>query len=347
MSHPINDGFEPVCNRMEWLDPFYKSVWQKAYDEGIPISGTFELTPQCNFNCGFCYVHQNSKELSADEWIRIAQEAKAAGTTWLVVTGGEPLVHPEFKTIWKALCNMGFFITLQTNATLITDEILQLFNDYPPKLVKITLYGTNDDVYEKVCGIQQGFTKVNDGIHRLMSMNIPITMVSTITKDNEDDTRNMAWYAYCHHIPWTATGGLRSSNRGGINDVAHLRDMEKVKEAERQHMKKLLDKPLDPNRRPCTYCKDYRLGYWITWNGNMQFCSFMNIPHISILHHTFLEAWQKLLDFEDNLQWPKECTTCEANKLCFKCAATIADKLEGSTKQSEHCKLIKELYKEL
>lgn len=55
--------FEPACNRMEWLDPFYKQVWQKAFDDAIPISGTFELTPRCNFNCKMCYVHLLEKDI--------------------------------------------------------------------------------------------------------------------------------------------------------------------------------------------------------------------------------------------------------------------------------------------
>ena len=67
--------FEPACRRMEWLDPFYKAVWEKAYEDAIPISGTFELTPRCNFNCRMCYVHlpeseihKHGRELSAGEW---------------------------------------------------------------------------------------------------------------------------------------------------------------------------------------------------------------------------------------------------------------------------------------
>ena len=73
--------FEPACRRMEWLDPFYKAVWEKAFAEGIPISGTFELTPRCNFNCKMCYVHlkeqdipKYGREMTAKEWIRIAEE---------------------------------------------------------------------------------------------------------------------------------------------------------------------------------------------------------------------------------------------------------------------------------
>ena len=122
--------FEPACRRMEWLDPFYKQVWEKAYADAIPISGTFELTPRCNFNCRMCYVHLKpeqipayGRELSAKEWLTIAQQAKKAGTTWLCVTGGEPLMHPEFEEIWRGLTSMGFFITLQTNASLVTGKM--------------------------------------------------------------------------------------------------------------------------------------------------------------------------------------------------------------------------------
>ncbi|MFR2769413.1 MAG: radical SAM protein [Thomasclavelia sp.] len=102
---------------MEWLDPFYKQVWQKAFDDAIPISGTFELTPRCNFNCKMCYVHllekdipKYGKELSAKKWIDIAKQAKEAGTTWLCITGGEPLLHPEFEEIYTQLSKMGFLL---------------------------------------------------------------------------------------------------------------------------------------------------------------------------------------------------------------------------------------------
>lgn len=187
--------FEPACNRMEWLDPFYKQVWQKAFDDAIPISGTFELTPRCNFNCKMCYVHllekdipKYGKELSAKKWIDIAKQAKEAGTTWLCITGGEPLLHPEFEEIYTQLSKMGFFITLQTNASLIP-KYQKLFENYPPRSIKITLYGSNNETYKKVCQIDNGFTKVHQSIQLLKKMNIPIQLVSTITKQNLDDIK--------------------------------------------------------------------------------------------------------------------------------------------------------------
>ena len=50
-------GFEPVCERNEGADPFYRAVRERAFADAIPISGTFELTCRCNFDCRMCYVH--------------------------------------------------------------------------------------------------------------------------------------------------------------------------------------------------------------------------------------------------------------------------------------------------
>ena len=129
-------------------------------------------------------------ELTAKEWLRIAKEAKAAGTTWVCVTGGEPLLHPEFPLIWERLTEMGFFLTLQTNASLIRGKMLDLLDRCPPRQVKVTLYGSDDEVYQAVCGVEQGFTRVNEGIHNLMSLGIPVELVSTIIRQNQNDTRS-------------------------------------------------------------------------------------------------------------------------------------------------------------
>lgn len=278
-----SNNFEPACRRMEWLEPFYKQVWEKAFADGIPISGTFELTPRCNFDCKMCYVHlkldqipRHGRELTAKEWLRIAEEARGAGTTWLCITGGEPLLHPEFPEIWRQLTRMGFFLTLQTNGSLIQDKTAELLEQYPPRQVKITLYGTSNEVYHAVCGVEKGFDRVNDGIHTLMSMGIPVELVGTIIRQNEADAQRMAFYAYRHRLPWAATSGIRPSLRGADTDAGAVRITEKLEEQKRAEIQERIrtGKFIDPDRKPATYCKDYRLGYWVLWDGTMRFCSF-------------------------------------------------------------------------
>ena len=344
--------FEPACRRMEWLDPFYKQVWEKAYADAIPISGTFELTPRCNFNCRMCYVHLKpeqipayGRELSAKEWLTIAQQAKQAGTTWLCVTGGEPLMHPEFEEIWRGLTSMGFFITLQTNASLITGKIAQLLEECPPRSAKVTLYGSNDQVYQEVCGVEKGFTRVDEGLKNLWELKIPTQLISTVIRQNQDDVKNMAFYAFSHRLPWMATGGIKPSVRGAQTSAREVRVQEENDKALENQIRRFLEKPIDLSRKPCTYCKDYRLGYWIVWNGEMRFCSFMDTPHIPVPELGFDAAWQQLLDYWEGLVWPQECASCEAKEVCMKCPGLLAAECGGPEQVTQaFCNRVKECF---
>lgn len=346
--------FEPACRRMEWLDPFYKAVWEKAFADAIPISGTFELTPRCNFNCRMCYVHlpeseipKHGREMDAEEWIQIAQEAKEAGTTWLCITGGEPLVHPEFETIWRELTQMGFFITLQTNASLVA-RYEKLFEECPPQACKITLYGSNDEVYRNVCQVERGFTRADEGIQMLRQMKIPVELVSTVIKENFDDRINMAEYADNHQFFWIPTTNIKASLRG---TRAHNEDITKERQSEEQKraiFQKLIKySPMDIKRKPCTYCRDYRVGYWITWNGNMQFCSYMNEPINSITNQKFVHAWNRLVEYEEALDWPDECKRCPVQKACLRCAGILATESGSAEKVTKKfCDKVLKYYKE-
>ena len=174
-------------------------------------------------------------------------------------------MHPEFETIWKELTQMGFFITLQTNASMIEGKFQKLLEDYPPKGVKITLYGSNDEIYEQVCRVPNGFTKVDQGIRGLKEMKIPVQLVSTIIRQNEEDVKRMAFYAYCHQLPWAMTAGVKSSVRGADSEAKDVRVQEKLDEQKKREIQyRLKEAPVNIERKPCTYCKDYRLGYWIT-----------------------------------------------------------------------------------
>ena len=316
--------FEPACRRMEWLDPFYKAVWEKAYEDAIPISGTFELTPRCNFNCRMCYVHlpeseihKHGRELSAGEWLRIAREAKEAGTTWLCITGGEPLMHPEFETIWRELTQMGFFITLQTNASLAV-KYEKLFEECPPKGCKITLYGSNDDVYRQVCQVEKGFTRADAGIQMFRQMKIPVELVSTVINQNLDDVEHIIQYVDKNRLRWIPNINVRTAGRGVNVDMEHLR-IRPPKQEQKSDVKP--KREFDPDRKPCNWCKEYRVGYWIVWNGYMRFCSFMNGPDIPVRDKPFQECWKELIAFWSGLEWPQECRECEEKQSCARCAA--------------------------
>ena len=64
---------------------------RRAAKTGVPITGSFELTPRCNLNCKMCYVRMNRTEQekinrlqTAEEWTALAEKLRDAGTLFLL-----------------------------------------------------------------------------------------------------------------------------------------------------------------------------------------------------------------------------------------------------------------------
>lgn len=313
-------------------DQFMAQLCARAKEQAIPISGIFELTPRCNFRCKMCYVHlsedripQFGRELSADAWISLAEQARDGGMLFLCITGGEPLLHPEFEKIYRAVSQMGFQITLQTNASTLSEKMLKLLDEYPPKEVKTTIYGSNDRVYETVCGVKNGFARVDAGLRALQELNIPIVAVTTVIRQNMDDLANIFQYTQSLQIPWGYSTAVHPSIRGAETQARQVAIDEKTATDFRADVRKMLTMPpRAADDKPCDYCKGYRSSFWITWDGKMRFCSFMNEPNIDVKATPFAHAWQALVDYEEQLRWPAECQSCDIRDVCRMCAGSLS-----------------------
>ena len=129
----------------------------KAAQQGVPLSGTFELTPCCNMACKMCYVRMTKAEQEAlsplrtsQEWIELGRNAKEKGMLYLLLTGGEPFLRQDFREIFQSLHHMGLILSINSNGTLINEETVEWLKQTPPSRINITLYGASDETYERL-----------------------------------------------------------------------------------------------------------------------------------------------------------------------------------------------------
>ena len=94
---------------------------------------------------------------TGQEWLTLGKEMADAGTLFLLLTGGEPLLHPDFKEIYLGLKKLGMIITINTNGTLIDKEWAAFFGENKPRRINITLYGADAATYGKLCHYPAGF----------------------------------------------------------------------------------------------------------------------------------------------------------------------------------------------
>ena len=111
---------------MEGASTVERMLLRHASETQTPVNGSIELLPLCNMNCDMCYVRLSRAEREAQgrlrtavEWISLGAQMERAGVLFLLLTGGEPLLHPEFREIYSALRRMGMILTVNTNGTLI------------------------------------------------------------------------------------------------------------------------------------------------------------------------------------------------------------------------------------
>jgi radical SAM protein with 4Fe4S-binding SPASM domain len=159
------------------------SLWKKMVSKRIPSKITFDLTARCNNQCRHCYINlpasdqkAKNQELSLGEIDAIAAQAVELGAVWCSLTGGEPLLRPDFPEIYLALKKKGLLITLFTNATLINQEHIDLFKRYPPRDIEVTVYGVTQETYETVTQVPGSFLRFMKGLNLLHDSGIPAVL---------------------------------------------------------------------------------------------------------------------------------------------------------------------------
>lgn len=166
---------------------------QKGRRLGLPIAGNFELTARCNFNCPMCYVHMSEeqvaasgRELTAAQWLQIAQDAKDRGMIFVLLTGGEPLVRKDFFEIYRGMKKMGLLISINSNGYLLQGAILEEFLKDPPFRFNISLYGGCNETYKNMCGIE-AYDRVKENIRALRAAGVEVSLNLSITPYNCGD----------------------------------------------------------------------------------------------------------------------------------------------------------------
>jgi radical SAM protein with 4Fe4S-binding SPASM domain len=167
---------------------------ERAIRDRVPASGSFDLTYRCNLRCTHCYCgHLNAQtraqagELETDVVLRILAEAADAGCLFMVLSGGEPLLRPDFPRIYAASRRLGMLTTVFTNATLVDERLLEVFREYPPRMVEISLYGVTPQTYERVSGVPGSFARAWKGIDALLEAGVRVGLKTMILRDNLDE----------------------------------------------------------------------------------------------------------------------------------------------------------------
>jgi heme d1 biosynthesis radical SAM protein NirJ len=150
----------------------------------------WNLVRRCNLTCRHCYSISADRdfpgELSTAEVFRVMSELRAFGVPALILSGGEPLLHPDIFDIAARAKALGFYVGLSSNGTLINDgnidDIAAAGFDY----VGVSLDGLRDthDRFRRKAG---AFDAALAGLRLAHDVGAKVGLRFTLTQDNAHD----------------------------------------------------------------------------------------------------------------------------------------------------------------
>lgn len=153
----------------------------------------WKLTNSCNLRCSYCYATSkvSSKEMSFDDLSKTAHEIKhISQNVDHVLSGGEPLLHPDCILFAEKLKKMGNSVSLLSNGTLINDSNINQIIKHTDS-IKISLDGSTEKIHSITRGLGN-HSKVLSVIDTLIEREANVQIAMTVHRDNRNDIETMS-----------------------------------------------------------------------------------------------------------------------------------------------------------
>ena len=159
----------------------------------LPLDMFWEITRRCNEFCKHCYNNSGPRGFhpKVENIERVIDDFGQVRLRDLTVSGGEPLMHPQFSGLSSKFRKLSFHLSLSTNGTLISEEMADFIAE-TYDLVNISLDAPVSADYDKFRGRKGSFERCTAGIRRLRQRGVKVMIQSVITEASADRLDELA-----------------------------------------------------------------------------------------------------------------------------------------------------------
>lgn len=311
----------------------------------LPLKGSLDLTYRCNNNCRHCWLRipeespEKKGELTLNEIKEIVDEARKMGCREWFISGGEPMLRPDFEEIFDYITAKSISYTLNTNGTLITPRIARLLKRKGSKM--IVLYGAAAEVHDHITRNPGSFEAALKGMTYLRKAKAEFIVQLIPMRDNFHQFQDMIRLAESLSPLWRiGTTWLYLSACGDPKRNREIRrqrlDPEEVIKLDLPDpdSEELMDDKglhyLIPGKddRLFAPCLAVRREFHVDPFGWMSFCGFIKDPSLryDLRKGSFKECWEEYLPSLANKvrggkNYLNNCGSCKLRSDCLWCPA--------------------------
>ena len=150
------------------------------------------LTEGCNLACRHCWIapkyDMNGTRypvLPVELFEKAVMEGKKLGLSSVKLTGGEPLLHPDFAALLEILRREKLVLNIETNGMLCNTAVAKEISKSAQRFVAVSLDGADAETHDWVRGVKGSFDKACKAVRNLAMFDTPPQIIMTVMKKNQ------------------------------------------------------------------------------------------------------------------------------------------------------------------
>lgn len=316
---------------------FYSHLKQTRRDRVKYVQ--IELTKRCPINCRHCYIgdvkdRKVSCDVDVDVFKKIVEMVYDEQILTVVLSGGDPLIHPSFAEMYRSLKTRGFIVQVMSSLAALEDDVVGLFGRMPPYFVQTSINAASRKTYREITGCDMFDTQL-ENIRTLKDAGVRVKCVTVATRDNIKELDsikdlveglgmefNLGLYLFPRLNGCCDTLKHRISAR----DFVRLMEKYEVVKDYRKRRHELEEKTAGSfDREKLFNCLAGREKFDITCDGKMIVCNMLRKPAYDLLGEgaSIMEGLKFLGENVLDVEMPSSsrCFECSHRVYCLWCPA--------------------------
>ncbi|HLE68826.1 MAG TPA: radical SAM protein [Vicinamibacteria bacterium] len=200
----------------------YQKTAVRTWNENILFSALVELTYRCNLDCVFCYndLGLQGRPMTLDDYQRFFGDLASLSCLHLTLSGGEPLVHPQFFEIAAKGRDLGFVLRIKSNGHSLRGRTLRrLKEEIDPFVVEVSLHGASAGTHDRQTRVAGSFERLLANFEEMSAEGLRFKINSTLTRWNESEIEGMFALAERFGAPLTVDPDVTPRDDGDLSPL--------------------------------------------------------------------------------------------------------------------------------
>lgn len=167
----------------------------------LPSSLHIDLTNACTERCIHCYIADyRPRFLPLELGMRVLREFREAGGMTVIFSGGECMLHPQFREfiLYAKRLNLNFIV--MSNLTRCDADMVAFLAEVQPQFVNVSLYSMEAEEHDRITTIPGSWQKTMCAILALETAGVPVRLASPIMQANRHALQALREFAKAHRM---------------------------------------------------------------------------------------------------------------------------------------------------